>query len=71
MRLGLLRIYSFIKAKGSVSRSYFMLCSYCWIIFLNHLAAHGTSLTRGQVAVVALLQVYANLRSSFHLKTCS
>ena len=29
--------------------------------FLDHLAAHAARLTRGQVAVVALLQVDANL----------
>ena len=28
---------------------------------LDHLAAHGTGLTRGQIAVVAFLQVDANL----------
>ena len=28
---------------------------------LDHLAAHGTGLTGGQVAVVALLQVHAHL----------
>ena len=35
---------------------------------LDHLAAHGTSLTGGQVAVVALLEVHANLAGSFHLE---
>ena len=29
--------------------------------FLDHLAAHGAGLTAGQVAVVAFLQVDANL----------
>lgn len=28
--------------------------------FLNHLAAYGTGLLRSQVAVVALLQIYAH-----------
>ena len=35
---------------------------------LDHLAAHGTSLTGGQVAVVALLQVDADLGSGLHLE---
>ena len=30
------------------------------IHYINHLAAYGTSLLRSQVAVVALLQIYAH-----------
>ena len=40
-----------------------------WENLFNHLAAHGTSLLGGQVAVVALLQGHANLVGSFHLET--
>lgn len=35
----------------------------------DHLSADRTGLTGGQVAVVALLEVYANFVSSLHLKT--
>ncbi len=36
---------------------------------LNHLTAYGTGFARSQVAVVALLEVYANLVGSLHLKS--
>ena len=42
-------------------------CSY-WTYMFDHLAANGTGLTAGQIAIVALLQVDANLRSGFHLE---
>lgn len=35
-------------------------CSY-WTYMFDHLAAHGTGLAAGQVAVVALLQIDAHL----------
>ena len=35
---------------------------------LDHLAAHGTGLTAGEVAIVALLQVDAHFLSSLHLE---
>lgn len=37
--------------------------------FLDHLAADRTGLTRGQIAIVTLLEVYANFAGGFHLKT--
>jgi hypothetical protein len=36
---------------------------------LNHLTTDGTGLTGGQIAVVALCQVNANLRGGLHLET--
>ena len=42
-------------------------CSY-WTYMFDHLAAHGASLTAGQVAVVALLQVDAHLIGGLHLE---
>ena len=36
--------------------------------FLDHLAADGASLTGGQVTVITVGQVYANLGSSLHLE---
>ena len=36
---------------------------------LDHLAADGASLTGGQVAVVALLQVHTHFLGSLHLET--
>ena len=35
---------------------------------LDHLAAYRTSLLGGQVAVITLLEVYADFAGSFHLK---
>ena len=35
---------------------------------LDHLAAHGASLPGGQVAVVAVLQIHADLGSGLHLE---
>ena len=35
---------------------------------LDHLAAHAAGFLRSKIAVVALLQVHANLRSGFHLE---
>ena len=35
---------------------------------LDHLTAHGTGLTAGQVAVIALLQVHTDLRGGLHLE---
>ena len=35
---------------------------------LDHLAANGTGLTAGQIAIVALLQVDANLLGGLHLE---
>ena len=42
-------------------------CSY-GTVFLDHLAADGAGFTGGQVAVVALLQVYADFAGGFHLE---
>ena len=42
-------------------------CSY-WTYMFDHLAANGTGLTAGQVAIVALLQVDANLLGGLHLE---
>lgn len=37
-------------------------------IVLDHLAAHGAGLAAGQVTVVAVLQVHADLRGGLHLE---
>ena len=42
-------------------------CSY-WTYMFDHLAADGAGLTRGQVTVVAFLQVDAHLGGSLHLE---
>ena len=42
-------------------------CSY-WTYMFDHLAANGTGLTAGQIAIVALLQVDANLLGGLHLE---
>ena len=42
--------------------------SSCGTHLLDHLAAHGTGLLAGQVAVVALLQVDTHLVGRFHLE---
>ena len=42
-------------------------CSY-WTYMFNHLAADRASLAGGQIAVVALLEVDADLAGGFHLE---
>ena len=36
---------------------------------LDHLTAYGASLTGGEVAIVALLKVYADLAGCFHFES--
>ena len=42
-------------------------CSY-WTYMFDHLAANGPGLTAGQIAIVALLEVDADLAGGFHLE---
>ena len=42
-------------------------CSY-WTYMFDHLAANGAGLTGSQIAVVAVLQIHADLGGGFHLE---